>query len=58
MALRYPAFLVSALLRAGERNAVLKFMDRYSGIVVLDHDRWLEDMALIRQGKPPSWAKK
>ena len=53
----YPAFLVSGLLKAGERDAVLAFLKRYSKIVVSNRDRCLEDIALIKQGKQPSWAK-
>jgi Zn-dependent protease with chaperone function len=53
--MRFPATLEAAVLKAGERDAVIAFLKRYSEITISDRDRCLEDLALIRQGKPPSF---
>jgi hypothetical protein len=53
----FPSVLAAALLKAGQRDAVVEFLESYSRITVAGRDRWLEDIALIRQGKLPSWAK-
>jgi hypothetical protein len=53
----FPNILTAALFKAGERDAVLKFLDRYSRITVEYRERCLEDSALIRQGKLPSFAR-
>lgn len=53
----FPATLASALLQAGERDAVLAFLEKYARITVSDRGRTLADMALIRSGKLPAWAQ-
>ena len=53
----FPTILETALLKAGQRDAVLDFLERYSRMSVPDRDRCLEDIALIRQGKLPAWAQ-
>jgi hypothetical protein len=54
---RFPSTLEAALLKAGERDAVVAFLKRYSEMTVSDHERCLEDLALIRQGKVPSFSR-
>ena len=54
--LKFPNTLMAALLKAGERDAVAGFLDRYARICVTNRDRSLEDAALIRSGKTPAWA--
>jgi hypothetical protein len=54
--LRFPDLLTAALLKAGQRDAVARFLDRYAKICVTQHETALEDAALIRSGKAPSWA--
>jgi hypothetical protein len=51
---QFPNTLTAALLKAGERNAVADFLDRYARICVTNRDRSLEDAALIRSGKTPA----
>jgi hypothetical protein len=53
----FPATLASALLQAGERDAVLAFLEKYARITVADRGRTLADIALIRAGKLPAWAQ-
>jgi beta-lactamase regulating signal transducer with metallopeptidase domain len=53
----FPATLASALLQAGERDAVLAFLEKYARIIVSDRGRTLADIALIRGGKLPAWAQ-
>jgi hypothetical protein len=53
----FPATLEAALLKAGERDAVMTFLKRYADITVSDRDRSLQDLALMRQGKTPSFAR-
>jgi beta-lactamase regulating signal transducer with metallopeptidase domain len=53
----FPAALASALLQAGERDAVLAFLEKYARITVSDRGRTLGDIALIRGGKMPAWAQ-
>jgi hypothetical protein len=55
---RFPAALEAALLKAGERDAVAAFLERYSKTTISDRDRCLEDLALLRQGKEPSFARR
>jgi hypothetical protein len=52
----FPSTLAAALLKAGQRDAVIEFLESYARITVAGRDRCLEDIALIRQGKLPSWA--
>jgi hypothetical protein len=52
----FPSVLTAALLRAGQRDAVVEFLESYARITVAGRSRCLEDIALIRQGKLPSWA--
>jgi hypothetical protein len=52
--LKFPNTLMAALLKAGERDAVADFLDRYARICVTNRDRSLEDAALIRSGKTPA----
>jgi hypothetical protein len=54
--MHFPTTLAAALLKAGQRDAVVEFLERYARITVAGRDQWLEDIALIRQGKLPSWA--
>jgi hypothetical protein len=54
--LRFPDALTTALLKAGERDAVADFLDRYAKLCVTQHESSLEDAALIRSGKTPAWA--
>jgi hypothetical protein len=54
--LRFPDALTTALLKAGERDAVAKFLDRYAKLCVTQHETALEDAALIRSGKTPAWS--
>jgi hypothetical protein len=54
---RFPSELEKALWNAGEREAVAAFLKRYSQMTVSDRDRCLEDQALIRLGKEPSFAR-
>ena len=51
----FPSILVGALLQAGERDAVIRFLESYAKITVAGRERCLENITLIRQGKPPSW---
>jgi beta-lactamase regulating signal transducer with metallopeptidase domain len=51
----FPSTLEAALLKAGERDAVVAFLERYSQMTVSDRDRCLEDLALMREGKAPSF---
>jgi len=53
---QFPNALTAALLKAGERNAVADFLDRYAKLCVTRHESALEDAALIRSGKTPPWA--
>ena len=53
---QFPNTLMAALLKAGERDAVADFLDRYARICVTNRDRSLEDAALIRSGRTPAWA--
>jgi hypothetical protein len=53
----FPATLASALLQAGERDAVLAFLEKYARITVADRGRTLADIAVIRGGKLPAWAQ-
>ena len=52
-----PSTLEAALLKAGERDAVIAFLKRYSEITVSDRQRALDDLAAIQQGKPPSFVR-
>ncbi|HEX3879082.1 MAG TPA: hypothetical protein VHW24_18980, partial [Bryobacteraceae bacterium] len=54
---RFPDMLMTALLKAGQKDAVLDFLERYAKINVEYRTRYLESIALIRQGKTPSWAR-
>jgi hypothetical protein len=54
---QFPTTLTTALLKAGERDAVAKFLDRYAELCVTQHETALEDAALIRSGKTPAWAR-
>jgi beta-lactamase regulating signal transducer with metallopeptidase domain len=51
----FPSALEAALLKAGERDAVVAFLERYSQMTVSGRERCLEDLALMRQGKAPSF---
>jgi hypothetical protein len=53
----FPTTLASALLRAGERDTVLAFLEKYARVTVSDRGRTLSDIALIRAGKLPAWAQ-
>jgi hypothetical protein len=52
----FPSILAAALLKSGQRDTVVEFLESYARITVAGRDRCLEDIALIRQGKLPSWA--
>jgi tetratricopeptide (TPR) repeat protein len=56
MTWQFPNALTAALLKAGERDAVARFLDRYAKLCVTQHESALEDAALIRAGKTPAWA--
>ena len=53
----YPDTLAAALLQAGERDAVVAFLEKYARIAVSERGRRLVDIALIRAGKLPDWAQ-
>ena len=44
----FPWTLEAALLQAGESEAVVTFLKRYSQMTVSDRERCLEDLALMR----------
>ena len=52
-----PTILAACLLREGDRDVVVELLERYSRITISDRDRWLADVALIRLGKMPAWAR-
>ena len=54
----FPSILTAALLRAGQRDAVIEFLERYSHITVSGRQQCLQDAALIRDGKLPLWAQR
>ena len=49
----FPDTLAAALLQAGERDAVVAFLEKYARITVSGRGRTLLDIALIRSGKLP-----
>jgi Zn-dependent protease with chaperone function len=51
----FPSILMAGLLRAGQRDSVVEFLESYSNITVSGRRRCLEDVAVIRQGKLPVW---
>jgi hypothetical protein len=53
----FPSTLEAALLKAGERDAVVAFLERYSQMTISGRERCLEDLALMRQGKTPSFSR-
>jgi len=54
---QFPNTLAAALLQAGERDAVVAFLEKYARITVSGRGRTLVDIALIRSGKLPDWAQ-
>jgi hypothetical protein len=53
----FPDTLAAALLQAGERDAVVAFLEKYAHITVSGRGRTLVDIAAIRSGKLPDWAQ-
>jgi hypothetical protein len=41
----------------GDRDVVVELLEHYSRVTIADRDRWLADIALIREGKMPIWAR-
>ncbi len=54
---QFPNTLAAALLQAGERDAVVAFLEKYARITVSGRGRTLVDIAAIRSGKLPDWAQ-
>ncbi len=54
---QFPSTLEAALLKAGESDAVVAFLQRYSQMTVSGRERCLEDLALMRRGKAPSFSR-
>jgi hypothetical protein len=44
-------------LQAGERDAVVAFLEKYAHIIIPGRGRMLVDIAAIRSGKLPGWAQ-
>jgi beta-lactamase regulating signal transducer with metallopeptidase domain len=53
----FPDTLAAALLQAGERDAVVAFLEKYARTAISERGRRLVDIALIRGGKLPDWAQ-
>jgi beta-lactamase regulating signal transducer with metallopeptidase domain len=53
----FPNTLAAALLQAGERDAVVAFLEKYAHIIIPGRGRTLLDIATIRSGKLPGWAQ-
>ena len=53
----FPDTLAAALLQAGERAAVVAFLEKYAHIIIPGRGRMLVDIAAIRSGKLPGWAQ-
>jgi beta-lactamase regulating signal transducer with metallopeptidase domain len=54
---QFPNTLAAALLQAGERDAVVAFLEKYAHIIIPGRGRTLVDIAAIRSGKLPEWAQ-
>lgn len=49
--------LSTALLKAGERDAVAEFLDAYARVNIPNQQRWSQAAVLIRAGKTPYWVQ-
>jgi hypothetical protein len=45
---------VNRLLKAGEREAVVEFLEAFAQLTIRDRDRLLQDAKAIRDGRMPS----
>ena len=45
---------VNRLLKEGERERVVEFLEAFARLTIRDHDRLLEDARAIREGRMPS----
>jgi hypothetical protein len=45
---------VNRLLKEGERERIVEFLEAFAGLTIRDRDRLLEDARAIREGRMPS----
>jgi hypothetical protein len=45
---------VNRLLKEGERDAVVEFLEAYAQLTIVERDRLLQDAKAIREGRMPS----
>jgi hypothetical protein len=45
---------VNRLLKEGERDAAVEFLDAFARLTIMERDRLLQDAKAIREGRMPS----
>jgi hypothetical protein len=45
---------VNRLLKEGERDAVVEFLEAFAQLTIMERDRLLQDAKAIREGRMPS----